>query len=170
MEVGSLLQHDMIPHDTVSATMDAWLPGAGIAVWDWIPFLSHEASTHKYFSLHIIVQLSGSESKVQVFQVSLPTRVKAHVSAFARSAQKAPCSSFSRCDMLSMHMQNTALSISKEKSMEHHSPPITQEAKTTIADVVRWAHELARLHARIAPHFARPEPRRRALAYPASAS
>jgi hypothetical protein len=49
--------------------------------------------------------------------------------------------------------------------MEHHSPPMSQEAKTTIADVVRWAHELARLHARIAPHFARPEPRRRALAY-----
>jgi SRSO17 transposase len=57
------------------------------------------------------------------------------------------------------------LSISKEKNMEHHSPPMSQEAKTTIADVVRWAHELARLHARIAPHFARPEPRRRALAY-----
>jgi hypothetical protein len=42
-----------------------------------------------------------------------------------------------------MHMQNIALLISKEKSMEHHSPPISQEAKTTIADVVRWAHELA---------------------------
>ena len=49
--------------------------------------------------------------------------------------------------------------------MEHYSPPISQAAKTTIADVVRWAHELARVHARIAPHFARPEPRRRALAY-----
>ncbi len=32
-------------------------------------------------------------------------------------------------------------------------------------DVVRWAQEVARLHARIAPRFARPEPRRRALAY-----
>ena len=42
---------------------------------------------------------------------------------------------------------------------------IPQEAKTTIADVVQWSEELARLHARIAAHFARPEPRRRALAY-----
>ncbi len=49
--------------------------------------------------------------------------------------------------------------------MKHHSPTIPQAAKTTIADVVRWAHELARVHARIAPHFARPEPRHRALAY-----
>jgi hypothetical protein len=143
MEVGSHLRNDMIPHETVSATLVAWLPGAGIAIWDWIPFLSHVASTSKYFSLHIIVQLSGNESKVHVFQVSLPTRVKAHVVSFRRSAQKAPCSSFSRCDILSMHMQNIALLISKEKSMEHHSPPISQEAKTTIADVVRWAHELA---------------------------
>ncbi len=38
--------------------------------------------------------------------------------------------------------------------MKHHSPPISHEAKTTIADVVRWAHELARLHTRIAPHLA----------------
>ncbi len=37
--------------------------------------------------------------------------------------------------------------------------------QTTVVDVVRWAQELARLHARIAPRFARPEPRRRALAY-----
>jgi hypothetical protein len=74
---------------------------------------------------------------------TVSARVKAHVVSFRRSAQKAPCSSFSRCDMLSMHMQNIALLISKEKSMEHHSPPISQEAKTTIADVVRWAHELA---------------------------
>ena len=38
-------------------------------------------------------------------------------------------------------------------------------AKTTILDVVQWAQELVRLHARIAPRIARPEPRRRALAY-----
>src|SRR5450432_4179320 len=37
--------------------------------------------------------------------------------------------------------------------------------QTTVFDVVRWARELAQLHARIAPRFARPEPRRRALAY-----
>ena len=49
--------------------------------------------------------------------------------------------------------------------MKHHSPTIAQEPKTTIADVVRWTQELDRLHARIAPRFARPEPRRRALAF-----
>jgi SRSO17 transposase len=37
--------------------------------------------------------------------------------------------------------------------------------QTTAVDVVRWAQELTQLHARIAPRFARPEPRRRALAY-----
>ena len=36
---------------------------------------------------------------------------------------------------------------------------------TTPADVCRWVQALVRLHARIAPRFARPEPRRRALAY-----
>lgn len=45
-----------------------------------------------------------------------------------------------------------------------HSPTPTNQA-TTLADVCRWAHRLARFHARLAPRFARPEPRRRALAY-----
>ena len=49
--------------------------------------------------------------------------------------------------------------------MKHHSPTISQETKTTVTDVVRWTQELDRLHARIAPRFARPEPRRRALAF-----
>src|SRR5713101_8281627 len=49
--------------------------------------------------------------------------------------------------------------------MKHHSPTISQEPKTTVSDVVRWTQELDRLHARIAPRFARPEPRRRALAF-----
>ncbi|GHO57860.1 hypothetical protein [Ktedonobacter robiniae] len=39
------------------------------------------------------------------------------------------------------------------------------EAPTTFLDIWRWGQELERLHARIAPHFVRPEPRRRALAY-----
>src|SRR3989440_10066458 len=39
------------------------------------------------------------------------------------------------------------------------------ETKTTASEVWRWAQELERLHARIAPRFARPEPRRRAMAY-----
>ncbi len=37
--------------------------------------------------------------------------------------------------------------------------------RTIPADVCRWAQELVRLHARLAPRFARPEPRRRVLAY-----
>src|SRR5438132_9487583 len=49
--------------------------------------------------------------------------------------------------------------------MKHHSPTISQETRTTITDVVRWTQELDRLHARIAARFARPEPRRRALAF-----
>lgn len=36
---------------------------------------------------------------------------------------------------------------------------------TTPADVCRWVQALFRLHARIAPRFARPEPHRRVLAY-----
>jgi SRSO17 transposase len=36
---------------------------------------------------------------------------------------------------------------------------------TTPADLGRWVQALFRLHGRIAPRFARPEPRRRALAY-----
>lgn len=37
--------------------------------------------------------------------------------------------------------------------------------KTTFIEVWQWGQELERLHTRIAPRFARPEPRRRALAY-----
>jgi hypothetical protein len=37
--------------------------------------------------------------------------------------------------------------------------------KTTSIDVCRWVQSLVQLHACIAPRFARPEPRRRALAY-----
>src|SRR2546430_9675536 len=39
------------------------------------------------------------------------------------------------------------------------------ETRTTASDVCRWVQELFHLHARIAPRFARPEPRRRALAF-----
>jgi SRSO17 transposase len=42
----------------------------------------------------------------------------------------------------------------------------TRTGKTTTpADVCRWVQALVRLHARIAPRFARAEPRRRVLAY-----
>jgi hypothetical protein len=49
--------------------------------------------------------------------------------------------------------------------MKHQQYTIPDEAKTTFTDVVQWTRELDRLHARIAPRFARPEPRRRALAF-----
>lgn len=42
---------------------------------------------------------------------------------------------------------------------------ISAGVKTTFVDVWRWGQELERLHTRIAPRFARPEPRRRALAF-----
>jgi SRSO17 transposase len=44
--------------------------------------------------------------------------------------------------------------------------PITPAGTpTTFIEVWKWGQELERLYARIAPHFARPEPRRRALAF-----
>jgi hypothetical protein len=49
--------------------------------------------------------------------------------------------------------------------MKPDSLTIPQAVQTTMAEVVHWSHELARLHACIAPHFARPEPRRCVLAY-----
>ena len=49
--------------------------------------------------------------------------------------------------------------------MKPNSLTIPQAVQTTMAEVVQWSHELACLHARIAPHFARPQPRRRVLAY-----
>src|ERR1700687_3257682 len=53
----------------------------------------------------------------------------------------------------------------KEKHMKHPQQITPVGAKTTVVEVWRWGQELERLHARIAPRFARPEPRRRALAY-----
>jgi SRSO17 transposase len=67
--------------------------------------------------------------------------------------------------MLFLHVENRTVSRDKEKSMKPDSLTIPQAVQTTMAEVVQWSHELARLHARIAPHFARPEPRRRVLAY-----
>src|SRR5260221_4784719 len=53
-------------------------------------------------------------------------------------------------------MENTV----KQK---HHSTPVG--SKTTIHDVISWGAEVRSLHARIAPYFARPEPRHRYLLY-----
>src|SRR5881275_2478173 len=49
--------------------------------------------------------------------------------------------------------------------MKQSQHTTSSELKTTANDVVRWALELRHLHARIAPFFARPEPRHRALLY-----
>ena len=46
---------------------------------------------------------------------------------------------------------------------KHHSTPVG--SKTTLHDVIHWGAELRSLHARIAPYFARPEPRHRCLLY-----
>src|SRR5690348_1313983 len=53
----------------------------------------------------------------------------------------------------------------KEKQMKHPQQIVPVGTKTTFADVWQWGQELERLHARIARRFARPEPRRRCLAY-----
>jgi hypothetical protein len=47
-------------------------------------------------------------------------------------------------------------------SPQHTNPA---GARTMFQDVVQWARALTHLHSRIAPHFARKEPRRRALAF-----
>ena len=49
--------------------------------------------------------------------------------------------------------------------MKQSQHTTSSELKTTANDVVRWALELRHLHARIAPFFARPEPRHRSLLY-----
>ena len=49
--------------------------------------------------------------------------------------------------------------------MKPNQHTISPDTATTPAEVGRWAQALLRLHARVAPRFARPEPRRRALAY-----
>jgi hypothetical protein len=55
--------------------------------------------------------------------------------------------------------------ISKEKIMKQDQQTTCSGSRTTSADVCRWVQTLFDLHARIAPRFARPEPRRRTLAY-----
>src|SRR5712691_6970510 len=49
--------------------------------------------------------------------------------------------------------------------MKHHQHTTPLGSRTTPSEVCGWAQALTRLHARIAPRFARPEPRRRALKY-----
>ncbi len=49
--------------------------------------------------------------------------------------------------------------------MKHPQQITLVGTKTTFVDVWKWGRELERLHSRFAPRFARPEPRRRALAH-----
>jgi len=53
----------------------------------------------------------------------------------------------------------------KEKFMKQNQCSTFNGSRTTSTEVCRWVQTLFELHARIAPRFARPEPRRRALAY-----
>ena len=53
----------------------------------------------------------------------------------------------------------------KEKDVKQRQHITPVGAQTTFVEVWKWGQELERLHACIAPRFARPEPRRRALAY-----
>jgi SRSO17 transposase len=64
-----------------------------------------------------------------------------------------------------MEKRHLESDIRKEKKMKQDQQTPLVGEKMSPATVCRWAQALTQLHARIAPHFARPEPRRRALAY-----
>ena len=49
--------------------------------------------------------------------------------------------------------------------MKQNQHTIPLGTRTTLRDIVHWEQALRQLHERIAPCFARPEPRRRALLY-----
>lgn len=49
--------------------------------------------------------------------------------------------------------------------MNHQNDTISEEIRPTLQEIGGWYQQLQRLHERIAPRFARPEPRHRALLY-----
>src|SRR5437763_8200338 len=49
--------------------------------------------------------------------------------------------------------------------MNHQNHIISNEIRPSLQEIGGWRLSLSQLHARIAPRFARPEPRRRALLY-----
>jgi len=49
--------------------------------------------------------------------------------------------------------------------MKPHQHSIPMGTRTMLREIVQWVQALSQLHARIAPRFARPEPRGRALSY-----
>jgi SRSO17 transposase len=52
-----------------------------------------------------------------------------------------------------------------ENIMKHHHDTIGDEIRPSLQDMGRWTLQLQHLHQRLAPRFARPEPRRHALLY-----
>ncbi len=82
------------------------------------------------------------------------------------------CKRSTKCSLFFFHLRyshgakpTSESPIQKEKQMKQPQHITSAGTKTTFLDVWKWGQELERLHARIAPRFARPEPRRRALAY-----
>lgn len=80
----------------------------------------------------------------------LPASAQAHV-ARVRSSARTSSAALARFGKLSLRLQHTVFLSSKEQCMKYLFSPRVQAAKTPLADVVRWAHDLARVHARIAP-------------------
>src|SRR3989440_6005833 len=74
---------------------------------------------------------------------------------------------FSRkCDMLYFKRTKTLfwkMSIRNEKSMKHPQHTTPTQAGPTLGEMGRWPLTLFQLHQRLAPRFARSEPRRHAL-------
>lgn len=70
-----------------------------------------------------------------------------------------------KCDILEEQLPPSEYHIPEEKRMKHHQDSTPEGSKTTPSQVAGWAQALTSLHARIAPRFARSEPRRRALLY-----
>jgi SRSO17 transposase len=69
-----------------------------------------------------------------------------------------------KCDTLKVNM-SFAVCDRKEKKMKPLQNTIPPAALTTVSDLVTWYQSLNALHARLASHFARPEPHARALRY-----
>src|SRR5260370_1192449 len=83
----------------------------------------------------------------------------------ASRACSASCQPFLREVLLRIPCRNASARRRGSGRAKREAIRACKRSKTTATDVVRWTQELDRLHARIASRFARPEPRRRALAF-----
>lgn len=70
-----------------------------------------------------------------------------------------------RCDILKGKNESPRYPKWKDIILKPVQNPSREQTASIATDVVQWSTALTQLHARLAPHFARPEPRRRALAY-----